>query len=234
MLRYSIESARPRAQIGTAFGAVLGLVVLALTAEPARATTITDPTGDILSTFSGPQTGPASGAFDVTSVSVVQNGVDVTISATMNGPATAAAYIVGVNRGAGTALLDAGPIPVGAGVDFDAVVVLLPGGGSLVQVFPSMTATAISDVTFVGDTVTAVIPLADFPTTGFATSGYLYNLWPRNGLNPADNTQISDFAPDASSFAASTVAEPSAWAVLLLGLATLGAGLRGRRRSALA
>ena len=230
MPRCSRESARPRLQSGTAVAAAFALATLALAAQPAQATTIIDATGDILSTFNGPQTGPASGPFDVTSVSAVQDGVDVTISATMAGPATATAYVLGINRGMGAAFLDAGPTPVGAGVLFDSVAILLPSGGSFVDLLPANTMFSLTNVTFSGDSFTAVIPFADLPMTGFTTGNYLYNLWPRDGLNAADNTQISDFAPDASSFAASFVPEPSAWALMLFGLGMLGAALRNRRR----
>lgn len=215
--------------VAAAFG-----LTAALVATSVHAATIVDPTGDILPTFNGPQTGAASTPFDVTSVTAVQDGGAVKISATLAGPATAAAYVVGINRGAGTALFDQGPTPVGAGVNFDAVALLLPGGGSLVQLIDTGATTPLSEVSFSGDTLTAIIPLSDFPSTGFTAANFLYNLWPRDGLNPADNTQISDFAPDASDFAASAVAavpEPSTWALMLLGVGALGATLRGRRSS---
>ncbi len=235
MPRYLRESARPRLQSGTAVGTAalamgsLALATLMLVAQPALATTIVDPTGDILSSFNGPHTGTASGPFDVSSVTATQNGVDLTISATMAGPATATAYVLGIDRGAGAAFLDAGPTPVGAGVLFDSVAILLPGGGSFVDLLPSNTIAPLTDVSFSGDSFTAVIPFADLPSTGFTTGNYLYNLWPRDGLVTTDNTQISDFAPDASSFIASAP-EPASWAMLLTGVGMLGAALRSRRR----
>src|SRR5215831_7409389 len=232
---YRPTTARTGSPAVKAVASVLGLATLALAAQPAMATTIVDPTGDILPTFSGPHTGAASGPFDVISASAIQDGSAVKLSVTLNGPATATTYIFGVNRGAGTAIFQTLSPPVGAGVTFDAVAVLLPGGGSLVQLLPSMAVTPLSEVSFSGNTVTAIIPLGDFPSTGFTPANFLYNVWPRNGLNPLDNTQISDFAPDASDFAASAVAavpEPSAWALMLLGIGAVGAALRGRRRLA--
>jgi hypothetical protein len=232
MPRYQQDTARPSSRAGRTLAAAMGLATLALAAQPAQATTITDTSSDILPTFSGPQTGPASGPFDITSVSAIQDGGAVEITTTMAGPATAAAYVIGINRGAGTALFNQGPVPIGAGVNFDAVAVLIPGGPAFVQLIGSSTMTPLSEVTFSGDTVSAIIPLADFPSTGFTPANYLYNVWPRNGLNAADNTQISEFDPPTMDFAASAVAavpEPSAWALMLLGVGALGAALRSRR-----
>ena len=236
MPRNRLPTARTCPPTARVFAAALGLATLALAAPAAQATTIVDPTGDILPSFNGPKTGPASGPFDITSVSAIQDGGAVKITATMAGPATATAYVIGVNRGAGTALFTAGSPSIGTGVNFDAVAILLPGGGSFAQLIGSATTTPLGEVTFSGDTVSAIIPLADFPSTGFTSANFLYNVWPRDGLNPADNTQISDFAPDAMDFAASAVTavpEPSAWALMLLGVGLVGAALRGRRGLAL-
>ena len=49
------------------------------------------------------------------------------------------------------------------------------------------------------------LPRSLLPSQGLDFAGYGYNLWPRYapaGVNPADNTQVSDFAPDASIFTA--------------------------------
>ncbi|MFI4965311.1 MAG: PEPxxWA-CTERM sorting domain-containing protein [Caulobacterales bacterium] len=212
--------------------AVAGVLAAAAVALPARAATVVDPANDFLATY----TGPHNGDMDVLSVSAVRDATDVTLTAILNGPVgsiAGEAYVLGINRGGGLPLLTFGTPPVGAGVNFDAVAVLLPGGGSFVDVLlpTAMAPTALSDVTFSGATLKAVIPFSQLPTNGFTTAQYLYNLWPRDGLNTADNGQIADFAPDASSFAAS-VPEPAAWATMLLGFGTLGAVLRRRRRLA--
>ena len=49
--------------------------------QPARATTIVDPAGDFLATY----TGPHNGDLDVLSASAVQNGTSVTLTANLNG-----------------------------------------------------------------------------------------------------------------------------------------------------
>jgi hypothetical protein len=197
-------------------------------AATAYAATETDPVGDFLATYSGPH----NGDLDATSVGALDDGTNVTLTATFNGTIGAtpgAAYVLGVDRGAGLPLFTFQTPSVGAGVIFDAVAVLLPGGGSFVAgLLPTMTAPiALSNVTFSGSTLSAVIPLADLPSTGFAPAQYLYNLWPRDGLNSADNTQISDFAPDSSSFTAS-VPEPAAWALMVAGFGLVGGLLRRR------
>jgi hypothetical protein len=132
-------------------------------------------------------------------------------------------------------LLTFGTPPVGTGVNFDAVAVLIPGGTSSVSLLVPSAAgpTPITDVTFSGSTFKAVIPLSMLPSNGLMPSQYLFNLWPRSGLDTTDNGQISDFAPDSSSFAAS-IPEPGAWAMMLLGFGGLGVVLRQRGRLALA
>jgi len=193
----------------------------------ARATTITDPAGDFLSTF----TGPHNGDMDVLSVGAVDNATQVTLTANLAGPigtTPGGIYVIGVNRGGGQPLLTFGTPSVGAGVNFDAVIVLNPAGGSIVNLLlpTAQPPEPLTSVTFSGSTFTAVVPFSLLPTNGFAPSQYLYNLWPRNGLG--SNVQISDFAPNASSFAASAP-EPGTWALLLLGFGALGAVSRRRR-----
>ncbi|HEY1017256.1 MAG TPA: PEPxxWA-CTERM sorting domain-containing protein, partial [Herpetosiphonaceae bacterium] len=52
-----------------------------------------------------------------------------------------------------------------------------------------------------------------------------FNLWPRNGVG--NNNQISDFAPDNANITG--VPEPGAWALMILGFAAAGLGLRRRQ-----
>ncbi|HEY2752600.1 MAG TPA: PEPxxWA-CTERM sorting domain-containing protein [Phenylobacterium sp.] len=192
--------------------------------------TVPDAMGDFLGTFSGPH----NGDLDVLSVSAIQNGTDVAFSATLAGPVgttPGSVYVLGVNRGAGAPLLTLGTPSVGAGIDFDAVALLFPNDTGAVVLFTGGVAgaavpLAAGAVTVSGSTITGVIPFSMLPSTGFTSANYLYNLWPRDGL--ATNDQISDFAPDASSFRAN-VPEPATWAMMLLGFGALGAVLRRRR-----
>jgi hypothetical protein len=219
----------------SALGIAVAVAASAAALQPARATTIVDPSGDFLGTY----TGPHNGDLDVLSASAVQDGTSVTLTANLNGAVgttAGSAYVWGVNRGAGAQLLTFGTPSVGAGVSFDAVAVLFPNLTGAVVTFTGGMASApvplaAGSVTSSGSTITAVVPFSMLLTTGFAPANYLYNVWPRVGL--ATNDQIADFAPNASSFAAS-VPEPAAWALMILGFAVTGAALRGRKARALA
>ena len=62
---------------------------------------------------------------------------------------------------------------------------------------------------------------------GFADADYTWNLWPRDALF-SGNASISDFAPDASNAAVTSVPEPQSYALMLVGLT--GLAMRFRRR----
>lgn len=219
----------------SALGMAVAVAASAAALQPARATTIVDPAGDFLATYSGPHNGDV----DVLSAGAVQNGASVTLTANLNGAigtTPGSVYVWGVNRGAGAQLLTLGTPSVGAGVSFDAVALLFPDLTGAVVTFSGGVASApvplaAGAVMGSGSTITGVIPFSMLPSTGFVPANYLYNLWPRNGLGT--NDQIADFAPDASSFMAS-VPEPSAWALMILGFGITGAALRRRRAAALA
>ena len=105
----------------------LAISALALAGTPAAlATTITDPPGDFLPTFTGTQTGD----LDVVGISVILDGSDFVLTATLNGAVNRESnvrYVWGVNRGAGTP----GFASIGLnGVLFDAVILLASTGAA--------------------------------------------------------------------------------------------------------
>jgi hypothetical protein len=207
------------------FAAALALAA-AVTAGSAGATTITDPIGDLLTTY----TGPKGADLDVVNVSVSLSGSNFLISGTLNGAVGTTAdteYVFGVNTGGAGAPFS----PFETHVLFNSVVVLNPDATGIVVdniASPTVTPLAAGAVTVSGDTISGVIPIALLPSTGLTAGQYGWNLWPR--LVGMDFDQIADFAPNDGTFAA--VPEPSGWALTIMGFGGLGAMLRTRRRTA--
>jgi hypothetical protein len=185
---------------------------------------ITDRPGDFLASFAG----MASPELDVISASVFYDASsDVfTLISTMAGPilpGSTAQYVWGVNRGAGAAGFAAQGL---AGVRFDRTLLLRPDGTGTVG--GGAGALPAGSVTISGSTITALVSGSLLPGTGFANKlDYTWNLWPRTST-VAGFAGISDFAPDNSNFT-TTVPEPSVAAMLLGGLALVGAMARRRR-----
>ena len=185
----------------------------------AQAASVTDPVGDFLPTFVGPN----DADLDVTFFSVVfdADAAAFNLNATMAGdinPDVFGLYAIGVNTGSG-------PIAPFANIGnpnviFNQVIVVLKSGIASVGANPL-------SATISGADLSVVVPLALLPSTGFNPNQYAFNIWPRNGADPAHNFQISDFAPDTANLAA--VPEPATWAVMLLGFGVLGGVLRARR-----
>ena len=196
-----------------------------IAASPVQATTIVDPVGDFLPTFVGPH----NGDLDVVNFSAKLSGTDFLLSATMDdalGLTPSAIYVIGVNRGGAGAPFGPNGLP---GVLFNSVVVLMPDATGVVNLIPSGTAPlAAGAVTVAGATISAVVPLALLPSTGFTPEQYGFSIWPR--LATGDFTVIADFAPNDSTIA--VIPEPGAWALMLLGFGALGAMMRWRRRAA--
>lgn len=193
------------------------------TAVQAQATTITDPVGDFIPSFTGARTPDR----DVVSASAsYANGV-FDFGGSFNGAVGSTAgtvYVFGINRGAGTARFGA----LATGVLFDSVVIVTPGVSTVVRDFVADTATplAAGATPISGNSLDVMVAGSLLPSTGFSVGQYTVNLWPRSGLT--DNSQIADFAPDNSNFGV-TVPEPAS--LVLLGAGMLGL-LAARRRSA--
>jgi hypothetical protein len=154
---------------------------------------IVDPTGDFLPTYTGPQTQEV----DVVSAEATYNGTVMVFSSTSAGPigTTPGAFFVwGVNRGSGTARFPA----LAPGVLFDFVVVGRPDGtGTWTDLISGATAPlAAGTVLVTGSQLRITIPAALMLPRGFTFQQFTVNLWPRVGAG--NNNQISDFAPDNS------------------------------------
>lgn len=208
------------------------IAAMLLLGQQAQAVII-DPAGDFLSVY----TGPRNGDLDVLSASATRSGTSaVTLTASHAaaiGTTVGSAYIWGINRGAGIEPFPTFDPPVGEGVYFDSYVTLFADGtgtftdlilGGVQELDPAA-------ITIAGATISVRLTSGLLQSQGFAFEDYLYNIWPRYapaGVEPGSNTQISDFAPDASSFAAA-VPEPATWALMLGGFGLAGARLRRRR-----
>lgn len=198
------------------------LASIASLSSPARAATVFDAVGDFLPTFVGVQ----SPDLDVTSFSVSFNSATSTfiLGASFAGnidPSAAGFYVIGANTGTGPIAPFAA---LGQGnVTFNqAIVIRKDGTGNI-----GATALAPSSITLSGNTLSALIPLALLPSTGFAAEQYGFNIWPRNGNGLA--SQISDFSPENATLAAA-VPEPRSWLLMLSGFAVVAAALRHRGR----
>jgi hypothetical protein len=236
--------------------AIALLTGAALGATSAQATTVKDAVGDILPTFT--ITKPAAD-LDVVSASATFDSKNIFLSATMAGDigiSDEGFYVWGINRGAGTDLLNnANPtklttaLPaVGEGVSFDTFITMRDDGTSDIVFLgpvdkvtdPTNTIPVTNFIklapgafTVSGNTISITLGRDLFPSQGFDFADFGYNFWPRY-RNIDDNTSVADFAPDGSMFKASAVPEPATWALMIAGFGLAGAGLRARRRAAAA
>lgn len=195
-------------------------------AAPVVAAPISDPAGDFLATYTGPQ----NGDLDVLSAEVVLASGTLTFSslqAAAIGTTPGGFYVWGIDRGQGTARFGA----LATGVLFDAVVILRSDGtGNFADLLNPLNSFALAPGTVIisGSTIGAAIAASQLPSTGFASIDYTFNLWPRDAAS-AGIAAISDFAPDNSNFGVTFVPEPASWAMLIAGFASVGAAMRRRR-----
>jgi hypothetical protein len=205
------------------------IIALGLAAAPASATTLADPQGDFIPTYTGPQ----AGDLDVIEVNALYANAGVRLTAALAaapGTTPGAPYVWGVDRGTGTAGFGA----IAPGVLFDAVVVIFASGaGSVTLLAPAVVNTPLpgGSVTVDGNIISVFVPRDFLPSTGFDFGDYGYNLWPRDPLTQGV-AGVSDFAPDNDVFKASFVPEPATWALLIAGFGTIGMAARRRRLAA--
>lgn len=189
--------------------------------SPALASTVSDPVGDFLPSF----TGTASPDLDVTSFSVSLDPGATTFSlgAVLAGdinPALAGFYVIGVNTGSGAIHPFAA---IGEpNVTFNQVIVVQKNGTAMLG------ANALS-VLLSGNEFIVSVPVSLLPSTGATPTNYGFNLWPRFGSTLTGNAQISDFAPNNALLSANgllPVPEPASWMMLLLGFGLIGGLIR--------
>jgi hypothetical protein len=202
-------------------------------AEPCSATTVSDPAGDILSTYLGP-VGPG---LDILQFTAELRGDSLFLEALLDGAPGATAtsrYRIGVDRGAGTNLFPPGFRP---DASFDATITLLPGtltGNVLLFALGAEQGTTplpAGSVAISGNSISASVPLSMLPSTGSSPQDYGLLFWSRTVAqgDPVD-FWIADFAPNQG--AVSPVPEPSTWALLVLGFGAIGTAMRRGRKAA--
>jgi hypothetical protein len=206
-----------------------------LASATAASATVIDPADDFLATYTGPQNGDV----DILSADVTFDGTSFFLTSTQNGSIGSTAgsiFVWGVNRGSGTPRLTFGTPSIGAGILFDAVIVMFPDGTLRVVTIPLAGAPTFNviiggtDVT--GDTLSASFSSSLLGSTGFAPQDYTFSLWSRTRVDPAfdgTNAEIADFLP--TSMVARTVPEPATWLSMLLGFGLLGTVMRRSRKA---
>jgi hypothetical protein len=208
----------------------LATTLLALIAtSPAVASTVSDPVGDFLPSF----TGTASPDLDVTSFSVSLNPSATTfaLGAVLAGdidPSLAGFYVIGVNTGSGAIHPFAA---IGEpNVTFNQVIVVQKNGTA------TLGANSLT-VLLSGNQFIVDVPVSLLTSTGATPQNYGFNIWPRFGATVTGNGQISDFAPDNALLSANgllPVPEPASWLMMLLGFGLIGGAMRIGRRSRIA
>lgn len=196
----------------------------------------TDPAGDLLGTYGGPQ----NADLDFTSAHVRLNGSAFDLSLTLAGLPSRSANVLhvwGIDRGAGTPRLNFLSDPdLDTNVRWDSLAVLFGDGTLRVVTFPQAGAPTLTNIAggavFNGNSITASVPLALLPSRGFTPDAYRFQLWSRFRTNPAQdgpNTEIADFGPRLTA----QVPEPASWAMLIAGLGLAGTAMRRRASSAI-
>ncbi|HJR83060.1 MAG TPA: PEPxxWA-CTERM sorting domain-containing protein [Sphingomicrobium sp.] len=208
-----------------------------LASATAAQAAVTDPVDDLLGTY----TGPANADLDIVSADVAFDGTSFFLSTTMDGTIGTTAgslFVWGVDRGSGAPRLTFGSPSVGAGILFDAVIVMFPDGTLRVVTIPLAGAPTINQfaggTAIDGNALSATVDAALLGSMGFAPEDYTFSLWSRARVNPAldgTNAEIADFLASSGSMHARAVPEPATWLMMLLGFGVSGAMIRRRRSS---
>jgi hypothetical protein len=181
-----------------------------LATGPALAATTTMSTG-FLSTYTGPQ----NGDLEIASASAFVVGANLMLSATAMAPigtTSGTEYVWGIDTD--PALATAAFASEGFDkVLFNDVAVAKVGG---------------TGVTVSGDTITDTIPIASLKNVVLSPDQFAISLWPV-ATPPGGFAGFSEFVPGNGTFSAGAP-EPATWGLMLIGLAGLGAVLRGGRR----
>src|SRR5688572_25225808 len=154
----------------------------------------TDPVGDFLPTYTGPQ----HPGLDVVAHEVVllEDQARVVFSGRMAGPIAptqdiGGLYLFGLDRGQGTPRFLGGTPQIGPNVLWDSIVVINPRGIGRVnnQVAGVVTLLNPADISINGNEFTASVPLSLLlPAATRPPQQWTYNLWPRNSTNIGQNT----------------------------------------------
>jgi len=204
---------------------------------PARAALISDPVGDFLPTYTGPQ----DPGLDVVAHEVIFLADRLSFFARMAGPiaptqAIGGLVLVGMDRGQGTPRFLGGTPIIGPNVRWDLVVRINPDGTGLVnnQVAGVVTPLNPADISIDGNEFTASVPLSLLlPAATRPPLEWTYNLWPRNGVVIGQNMHVSDLAPDDGNSPVQAVPEPGLLTLCGIGACGLvGYGWRRRRHTA--
>ena len=228
LLQGNAEQGRPSWRLATTAAA---WAVALSTPATVSAMPFVDPIGDFLVPgYAGPQ----NSDLDIVSGSASYTPDHVELSLTLDGAIGSKSatpyYLWGVNRGSGTdRLVTSGPPAVGdSAILFDAVVRFDFDGNGRVVTFASAMSPPVVTLLFAhiisGDTVSAGIPWAALPSTGFAPADYTYIAWSRSALG--SQQFIADLSPDDAGILA--VPEPASSALVVVGLLAAGiaAGIR--------